>query len=160
MGKKQKSLLLLFSFIISSTASGQNLPKEIIPSTLEYEILESGKPYGVEEAIGWDILLKEDIDTLSEDELIEFLLTISEGKRFMLLSVYLTLEAANYERLTDIQRGALLRYKKNIMSVDVGTHRHQIQWTQEVGKFAPKYLEYTYLPLDKWILNANQSDRK
>jgi len=160
MGKKHNILLLLISFIIISTAAGQNLAEEIIPSTLEYEILESGKPYGVEEAIGWTILLKEDIDTLSEDELIEFLLTISEGKRFVVLSVYLTLEAYNYERTSDVEKGHLLEYRKNIMSVDIGTHRHQIEWTQEVGKFAPKYLEYTFLPLDKWILNANQSYKK
>lgn len=160
MGRKHKILILLFSFLISSTATGQNLVNEFMPSTIEYEILESGKPYGVEEALGWAILLKENVDKLSEDELIEFLLTISEGKRYVVLSVYLTLEAYNYERTSDVEKGHLLEYRKNIMSVDIGTHRHQIEWTQEVGKFAPKYSEYTYLPLDKWILNANQSDKK
>lgn len=146
--------------MISNSVTGQNLIEEFIPSTLEYEILRSGKPYGVEEAIGWDILLKENIETLSEEDLIEFLLTISEGKRFVVLSVYLTLEAYSYERISDVEKGHLLEYRKNIMSVDIGTHRHQIEWTQEVGKFATKYLEYTYLPLDKWILNTDQSDIK
>lgn len=149
-------LLLIFVFVVSSSVTGQDIIDEVIPSTLEYEILRSFKPYSVEEAIGLDILLKEDIETLSEEDLIEFLLTISEGKRFVVLSVYLTLDAYNFVRLSEVEKGHLLQYSKNIMSVDVGTHRHQIEWTQEVGKFASRYSENSYLPLEKWILNKNQ----
>lgn len=149
-----KVRVIYFLFIllyVPITGYSQISEGAFIPSTLNYEVLRSFEPYSVNEAIGMDILLKEDINSITEDDIIDFLQTISEGKKFVVISIFLTPEAYTFERSSDVDEGFLLTYVKNIMSVDIGTHRHQINWMQEKGKFQHKR-EPTLLPLEKYII--------
>lgn len=156
-------MVLLFS-ALPACGSGETRPDEPLPSRagaeaeqsvlsvalLDHDTLRAWKPNDAVNGLGAEILLRQDIDEISEDQLLSFIRRLAGDHDPVLIRVYTSQEAYAAEREQTYgpayDEGYILFYIKNLTGRGAYGGRNEVRWMQESGRFAARFGEATPLP--------------
>lgn len=103
----------------------------------DYIVLKEWKINNLD-SIGLDILINEDLNNVTKEELINFITAVSIDKKDVVINIYSTTEAykeANNNNCTNVyDKGFILSYIKN--TTNSKEKINEITWQQKKGKFS------------------------
>lgn len=117
--------------------------------SLQYEVLREWKPNQAANGFGAEILLLDDIETVSEDELVTFVESLAGDHDPVSIRVFSSAEAYKAEQAETYGEpyaaGYILMYVRNKTGRGAYGGFDEIRWMQQTGPFAEKFGETTKL---------------
>jgi len=142
-------LVLLLLVAIMGCSNGENATTEQKPEvSLEYSILKGPwQPNDDPNGYGADILLKENLDDLTKQDIIDFIKALTHDKDPVVVRIYTSEVAYQQEQANnygkEYKEGFLLIYIKNNTGKGAYQGVNEIRWMQEKGKFSNLFGEKT-----------------
>lgn len=125
--------------------------ESVLPvAVLDHDTLRVWKPNDAVNGFGAEILIRENVDALTEDQLLSFIRRIAGDHDPVLIRVYTSHEAYSAEREQTYGpaygEGYILFYVKNLTGRGAYGGRNEGRWMQQSGRFAARFGEATPLP--------------